>query len=345
MPIAPTSYRVHSGPSSAGAERAINALLESLQQLHPGLPREFEDGLRSYETPAGVVVRSVASKSEQLLACELIDLAGADAWEAFVVSLDDGSVRTGWRRRGAHAIEPPLPWAAAASTLDIGPELTPQHEPSFLSLAGAYASSAPPVVASCDLNAREGLASELEHWRAMCAQQASTLRALRQALQSKDRADEASPDAAASHPMSRSLDDLPAWAEANADRIVIMPRALSGAKKSVYESPAKIFEALEFLAETFPAVKSGQLPRERLRERAKELGLFIGGSVDPSRAGMSGDEYFVDFGGRRRFLDQHLGRGGSRDLRYCLRVYYFWDDASARVVVGWLPTHLSNSLT
>lgn len=49
--------------------------------------------------------------------------------------------------------------------------------------------------------------------------------------------------------------------------------------------------------------------------------------------------------GRRRMFDLHLAKGGGRDERYCLRIYFFWSAEDRKVVVGWLPSHLSNSLS
>ena len=50
-------------------------------------------------------------------------------------------------------------------------------------------------------------------------------------------------------------------------------------------------------------------------------------------------------GGRPRVLDWHLKRGESRERTRCFRLYYFWDDETQCAVVGWLPSHLDNSLT
>lgn len=143
-------------------------------------------------------------------------------------------------------------------------------------------------------------------------------------------------------PRPWKLSELAEWAEENADRILIMPRAIAECKKSEYANAALFYECLELLAETYRLVKLGLMARETLKEQAVKLGLEIGGSVEPSRAGSCGDEYFVRYGGRRRFLDQHLASGSSRQGRFCLRVYFFWDEELKRVVVGSAPGHLSN---
>ena len=55
--------------------------------------------------------------------------------------------------------------------------------------------------------------------------------------------------------------------------------------------------------------------------------------------------YFIRLGGRRRFLDQHLGKGSARDPRYCMRIYFCWDEDTNRVVIGHMPSHLPTSYT
>ena len=57
--------------------------------------------------------------------------------------------------------------------------------------------------------------------------------------------------------------------------------------------------------------------------------------------------YEVPWGsnGEKRTLEWHLEKGGGRDERYFLRIYFFWDEESEQVVVGWIPSHLPNSLT
>ena len=57
------------------------------------------------------------------------------------------------------------------------------------------------------------------------------------------------------------------------------------------------------------------------------------------------DQYTVQYGGRRKSLDRHLKKGVTHDPRYCFRLYFFWDDEAQVAVVGWMPSHLDNSMT
>jgi hypothetical protein len=126
---------------------------------------------------------------------------------------------------------------------------------------------------------------------------------------------------------------------------VILPRALQGAKKSHYETPETVYTALELLAGPYRDMRMGAMSHAQFIEALGASEMQLEGSVAPSVAGEQGDAYFVSWHGRRRFLELHLRKGGGRDERYCLRIYFFWDDAAQKVIVGWLPSHLSNSLS
>ena len=41
----------------------------------------------------------------------------------------------------------------------------------------------------------------------------------------------------------------------------------------------------------------------------------------------------------------HIRKGRDHDARHCLAIYFFWDEETRQVVVGWLPSHLDNRLT
>ena len=143
----------------------------------------------------------------------------------------------------------------------------------------------------------------------------------------------------------RSLDWLPQWAEDNTERIVIMPRALAGAKKSRYKDAEHIREALEFLAGPYRDLRQGRIEQAQMEKALREAGLGLRGSAASQIAGEEGAAYFVRWDGRRRFMDMHLTRGGGHDQRYCMRIYWFWDEAGERAIVGHLPSHLPNSLS
>lgn len=135
------------------------------------------------------------------------------------------------------------------------------------------------------------------------------------------------------------------WSSKNSDRIIILPRALNEAKKSDYVNPEHVHLGLEFLAGAYREGRIGNLSLAEVEESLAASGTKLAGSVGASIAGYFGDSYYVSWSGRRRFMDLHLTRGGGRATRFCMRIYFFWSEEDKKVVVGWLPSHLNNSMS
>jgi hypothetical protein len=183
----------------------------------------------------------------------------------------------------------------------------------------------------------EALSDEAElHWRDVAERQAEVIRQLNVAVRHVDatRTGEQPPEAEVLAP--RKLSDLATWAAENADRVIVLKRALNSAKKSQYHDEDLVYKALDVLATTYRDVKLGLADREAFKEDCIELRLDFGGSVSEEVS----DSYYFLWRGRRVFLDQHVGRGNARDSRFCFRMYFTWDELEEKVIIGWLPTHL-----
>lgn len=315
----------------------------TLQSLYDQAVALASDGIETTEVRAGTLRTAVAER-DGFFAAEFVGANAEGSWEAFRIQGPDGSIRVGWKIRASDPEARPPLWEALTLDLDVGEQVAPRSEPHFLSLVAAMASTRPPSVATADLELREDLALELAHYREVATRQAQEIRQLR--LQLAAAQDGKPPGEAVIVPTpALTLDQLQSWADRHSDRIVILPRALAEARKSTYENPERVYAAFDFLAHSYPDLKCGGADWAKLKLRAAQIGIFVGGSVDPSRAGMQGEEYFVRYGGRSRFLDQHVGAGTSRDSRYAFRIYFFWDNDSQRVVVGHALSHLSNRFT
>lgn len=143
----------------------------------------------------------------------------------------------------------------------------------------------------------------------------------------------------------QDLSPIDEWAKDNESRIVLMPRALNACKKSDYENPDQVRVALEYLAGAYRDSRLGLIAKPEADRLLNETGVKLAGSAGTSVAGEHGEAYFISWRGRRRFLDMHLAKGGGRVTRYCMRIYFTWCEETQRAIVGWLPTHLNNSLS
>lgn len=336
------TYRV----SALDLTTASRALWSALQAQDGHLPDLSQPGCGEL-TGGHLRVRFIQDVEGALFACEVVDLQEGLVWDAAFARPDSATFTTYWRSSRPDVATPPRPWTEATETLHLEPSV-PKHQPTFLALAAAYFSSPGAFALVENVSSRAAVDDELAYWRETARAQARVIRQLQseQAPRAQHHHHQPhTPPEAAPSMKDWALKDIGAWAALHSEKIVVLPRAVAAARKSSFEDAPLLYAALRILAETYPAVKRGEAGREQAKQELAAIGVSIGGSVDPGRAGAFGDEYFVNWRGRRRFLDQHLAKGSSRDPRYTLRIYFTWDEEIEQVIVGWLPSHLANSLT
>lgn len=149
-------------------------------------------------------------------------------------------------------------------------------------------------------------------------------------------------------PIPESLEEIGAWAaEHLGGAVLLLPRAVNAAKKSPFEDVPLAYRTLLALRDKYVPMRrdGGPKPVAEWEAAMRELGLELSRSFKGTRAGQFGNEYFVKWKGRTEELDMHLKGSSSRDPRYGFRCYFFWDEGSRKVVVGWLPGHLTTDAT
>lgn len=325
----------------------------TMQALRPDFDNEIPDGVGD-TAGAGTVMNYALQRASHLAAFQWTE-RGDDAcvrWEVFFAAPASGPARIGLR--AVHdRLSPPDRPAWLARLLPEGSVVPPtQSLPGFLELVALLCSRG--EIATSSAAATQALLDqqhELEYRRQLNDDLASELRQVNGklrdvlAVRALTPQFEDTPSDIATAEAPRDLSELRGWALANESRIVILPRAFQGAKKSRYDTPETVYVALELLAGPYRDMRLGQMEHVQFQEALAASELQLEGSVAANVAGEQGDAYFVSWRGRRRFLELHLRKGGGRDERYCLRIYFFWDETSQKVVVGWLPSHLSNSLS
>lgn len=146
-----------------------------------------------------------------------------------------------------------------------------------------------------------------------------------------------------------SLDALETWARENLSGFVeIHDRALKAAQKSDFKNIRLVYDALLLMRDSYvPMRRQGGMDiKTAFETRLAALGLENSKCfAQKNKAESFGGDYFVRYQGDRRELDWHLKGNSSRDERIGFRMYYFWDDDTSRVVVGYLPGHLDTDIT
>ena len=156
-----------------------------------------------------------------------------------------------------------------------------------------------------------------------------------------------SPDAEL--PIPNSYKEMSEWVKEHlAGRLILHPRAERALSKAEYTEVGMVYRALLILANEYRDSRMGVGTDEAFRDVLAQYGMNFSGSIDKSRAGQEGEAYYVKYpigSSQRVFLQFHIVRGNSREDRYCMRIYFFWDEDTNQVVVGWLPSHLSNRIS
>lgn len=343
MPASETCF-VH----DAETNELASLIWTALQVRDPTLPDLVDEGVGETRGLA-LHVKWARSLAEPMFACEVLDTANRECWELGLADTGKAHPAAFWRRCWGLETDPPSPWVEIIDRPHVLEPHAPQNEPSFLKMAYALAMRSPGYFSSDDGQRRQ-LEDEVAYWRGQARTQAKAHRAERTQLAARHQAELGRDRSVlADEPIAPArvwkLSEIAEWATENSDRIIILPRAIAATKKSDYHQASHVFEALEVLAEVYPAVKAGTMDRTELKRRCTEAFLDIGGSVDRSVAGEAGDEYFIRWRGERRFLDQHLGRGNARDPRFSMRIYFTWDEVDSVCVVGWMPSHLTAGMS
>lgn len=143
-----------------------------------------------------------------------------------------------------------------------------------------------------------------------------------------------------------SYEELEKWAARYfAGKLVLLPRALRAAKKSEYKDIVLVAKGIRLLANEYRAMRLGDGAQPDYEHARSDLGVEVTSSGNEATLRQWPEEYEVAWDGEKRFLDMHLKRGTSREPKNCLRIYFFWDENSEQVVVGHLPSHLTNEAT
>lgn len=145
-------------------------------------------------------------------------------------------------------------------------------------------------------------------------------------------------------------DGLEDWVEQHcAGRLVLLPSAAKACRESPFEDVPLAYRSLLLLANEYVDMRR-RGPDEDGRKAAFEAARLELG-LDCSPVGNAKDshqfkaDYRKTFEGRQIVLDLHLKRGKGYDERTIFRVYFAYDEESQRVIVGHMPSHLTNRKT
>ncbi|MCX6774061.1 MAG: hypothetical protein NTY68_03650 [Candidatus Micrarchaeota archaeon] len=125
--------------------------------------------------------------------------------------------------------------------------------------------------------------------------------------------------------------------------IVITPKALKGAKESLYEEPADVHAALEWLATTY--LEDGTRNPEDLKASCLQRCRMTYNPGQGNAMVFHPEDYHVTYQNKKYSLREHLAKGTSRDGRRTIRIGFAYDDENRRVIVGYISQHQTTEAT
>ena len=170
---------------------------------------------------------------------------------------------------------------------------------------------------------------------------------LRAKLSQLTAAGPATQDAPAAYP--DSFDDLEDWAlERFPDTLLLASKAIRSARAAHVDADViqQAYQSLELLATDYLHARAGVAgAQDRVVARMKELRIECGPVGTAVEHRQYRDAYRAQVEGKFYLTDLHVSGSSSRDPKRCLRIYFHFDEARGRIIVGHLPTHLDNTLT
>ncbi len=145
-----------------------------------------------------------------------------------------------------------------------------------------------------------------------------------------------------------SYEEIPTWIEKNYPGCLFLSaRAGRSLKKAAYEDVRLVYQCLQLLATSYYAYRKGEKTYEDFTTdmHSVDSALKEAGAVTETAAGMYGDDYQIEYKGKKRLFERHIGKGTQKDPCKTMRIYYFWDEEDQIIVIGDLPMHLDNSLS
>jgi hypothetical protein len=121
-------------------------------------------------------------------------------------------------------------------------------------------------------------------------------------------------------------------------RLAIIENRVEKAAGYFYR-PELLYGALRWLATTYHGAKTGVRCPDLVESCRRASGFRYTAHQSEVTMGQYASDYEVTWGGKGVKLREHVGFGTSRDPRHTIRVAFFFDDKTKRVVVGYIGLH------
>ena len=122
--------------------------------------------------------------------------------------------------------------------------------------------------------------------------------------------------------------------------LLFSPNSESNIESNPYIYPNKVWEALQWLANTYYPSKLGRLRITDFDQSIREAcGWWYKGDQGETTLSRYEKSYTTRVDGKRHWLAEHIGKGTSFDARYTIRIAFDWDRDRRQVIIGYIGRH------
>ena len=122
--------------------------------------------------------------------------------------------------------------------------------------------------------------------------------------------------------------------------LLFAPNSESNIDENPFIDPGKVWEALQWLANTYYPSKMGRLRVTDFDQSIKEAcGWWYKGDQGETTVSKFEKSYTTRVSGKRYTLVEHIGKGTTFDARYTIRIAFDWDREKRQVIVGYIGRH------
>ncbi len=131
-----------------------------------------------------------------------------------------------------------------------------------------------------------------------------------------------------------------------ADELLFQLNSKSWTKNNPYEDPQAVLDALEWLATTYYRSRIGELSVPKLDDSIYEVcrWRYVSNQSDVTM-GQYGSFYKTVVDGKTYWLEEHIGRGSSKDPVNTIRIAFHWDRERRRIIIGYIGQHQQTDAT
>lgn len=126
------------------------------------------------------------------------------------------------------------------------------------------------------------------------------------------------------------------------DVLIILKKARKSCKKSLFNNPKQVYDAIKWLATTYRSTRRGETRQDLKKSCIEQTGMQYKPGQSEVTMGENPQDYFVKWNNKNTPLTEHLVQGSSGKEQDMIRIAFFYDKKTSKVIIGYIGKHQKN---